>query len=268
MLDNLRDLVRHTTGLGVETLKLTGTEGNVVIEGVDTDKSIVIKGEFKQEIPELEGICGLSKLDHLSGIVRAYNKKEDTVLVSRSTKMMKMDKRDADGKLITDENGNAVSVEEEVDHISQLTFKRKSPAMKNDYRVIDRRMIPDQYSMASAVNWDVVIEPNQTSIELLQQQASIGIDQYFGVKTREVEGVNTLFVTLGEAGSEAELEFATDIEGNMTRDWIWSLDTVLKILKMADSAICTMSFLDKGALQITLDTGLAEYNYIMPSRSR
>ena len=42
MLDNLKDLVRNTAGLGVETVKLTGLNGEVSIEGVDADKSIVV----------------------------------------------------------------------------------------------------------------------------------------------------------------------------------------------------------------------------------
>jgi len=43
---------------------------------------------------------------------------------------------------------------------------------------------------------------------------------------------------------------------------------VTQILKLIESNECEMSFSDDGALQITLDSGMAKYQYILPAQSK
>ena len=42
---------------------------------------------------------------------------------------------------------------------------------------------------------------------------------------------------------------------------------ILSILKVADANNTTMSFSNEGAMQITLDSGLAVYKYIIPAQA-
>lgn len=263
MLSQLRDLVKHTTNLGIDIIKLTGDEdGNIKIEGMDTDKSIVVKGTFLKQLPEFEGTSGLGNLDWLSGYVNIYKEKSDKVIVKRNTRSFSVEAKDDDGNTLTDSNGNIIFNEVEEDIVEEIHFTRKTPKMKNIYRVVDRRQIPEQYNFLGA-DWDVVIQPSRQSIEMLGQQASIGFTSFFGVKTVN----DVLYLTFGD-NAQAEIEFAQGVEGELTKPWIWDISKVLSVLKFADTATCTMSFLDKGALQITLNTGIGEYNYIMPAKAR
>ena len=134
--------------------------------------------------------------------------------------------------------------------------------MKNSYRVVERRQIPDQYNLVSQ-DWDVVISPSKQSIDMLAQQAAVGFEAFFGVRTED----GVLYLTFGD-NSQAEIEFAQDVEGELTKPWIGDIAKVLSVLKFAENADCKMSFLDKGALQITLNTGIGEYNYIMLAKAR
>ena len=47
----------------------------------------------------------------------------------------------------------------------------------------------------------------------------------------------------------------------------WPLAQVLAILKLGMSGACVMSISTKGALQISVDSGLAKYDYILPAQT-
>lgn len=264
MLNELRDLVKYTSNLGIGVIKLTGDKDGITqIEGVDNDKSLVIKGKFLSSLPELEGTSGLSNLDWLSGFVNIYREKNDTIEVIRNDRTTLVEVRDDDDNPVLDINGVVKQEKVTQNVLEEIKFVRPTPRMVNVYRVVDQRMIPEQYNFRGS-EWDVIIEPTKQSIDLLSLQASVGYEQFFGVKTEN----NVLYFTFGETGSQAELEFATNVSGELTKAWVWDITQVLSILKLSEKAECTMSFLDMGALQITLETGLAVYNYILPAKAR
>ena len=61
--------------------------------------------------------------------------------------------------------------------------------------------------------------------------------------------------------------FATNVAGKLTKGFTWPFNAILIILKIADVNNCTLSISDSGALQITLDSGLAVYKYIIPAQA-
>jgi len=73
----------------------------------------------------------------------------------------------------------------------------------------------------------------------------------------------------GDASSHAgEFTFATGIKGKLDKTWAWPVAQVTQILKLIETNECEMSFSDDGALQITLDSGMASYQYILPAQSK
>jgi len=263
LLNSLRDLTRHTSGLDIDMIKIIGDNGSVEFEGINDDKTVVLKGNFVKNVPELEGTFGLSQLDYLTKCVNEYKQKDDSIEVVRVEKTFSVATTDNNGTSLRDDSGEVIYEKITEDIIERLVFSRKSPKMVNPYRVLDRRMITEQPSFKGA-EWDVVITPTSQAINSLAVQAGMGVEEYFGVKTED----KILYLTFGDTSSQAIVEFAHDVDGEITRSWIWGVGPVLNILKMSDNADCTMSFLDKGALQITLETGLAKYNYIMPAKAR
>ena len=264
MLNYLRDLVRNTGNLDVQIIKITGDiDGKVTIEGMDEGKTVVIKGKFIKDIPEFEGTFGLSNLDELSGYLNIYSSPASKIEIIREDKSFSTVVKDENHQPILDDDGNPTYEEVVENVISELHFKLDSEEMINRYRVVDKRMITDQYNFLGA-KWDIEIEPSQASIEKLAKQASVGYTETFGVKTKD----GNLYVVMGIPELQSSFLFAKDVEGEITNPWLWDLSKVLSILKLSSNAECTMSFLDKGVLQITLNTGLAEYNYILPAKAR
>ena len=53
----------------------------------------------------------------------------------------------------------------------------------------------------------------------------------------------------------------------LDRGWTWPILPILSILKIADTNTTKMSLSNEGAIQITLDSGLATYKYIIPAQA-
>jgi hypothetical protein len=60
--------------------------------------------------------------------------------------------------------------------------------------------------------------------------------------------------------------FHHGVTGKLKGTWAWPVSQVLSILNL--SGDITMKIADAGALQITVDSGLAEYNYILPAQTK
>ena len=263
MLNHLRDLMKHTSGLDVEVLRVTGDQGAVNVSGINDNKSLIIKGDFVGDIAELEGVCGLGRLEWLSGFANAYTETSDTVTVIRKNRTFRVEQKDDNGDTVFDENGEAVYAEITEDVIEEFVFNRPTPKMRNTYRVMDKRMIPQQYQPAG-LNWDIEIKPTKQAIDMLAQQNSFDIEENFGVRLEDGE----LYFNVGDSGTEGEIEFARNVTGSFSKSWVWKLAPTLTILKFSDNAECLMSFSEQGALKISLNTGLAKYEYIMPAKPR
>jgi hypothetical protein len=95
------------------------------------------------------------------------------------------------------------------------------------------------------------------------QSAAHTEEPIFNVKT---EGGDLVF-SFGDAGSHAgSFVFQPGVEGTLKHTWSWPVAQVQAILNL--SGDITMSISDQGAMQITVDSGLAKYNYILPAQSK
>jgi hypothetical protein len=115
-----------------------------------------------------------------------------------------------------------------------------------------------------AVAWDIEFEPTVTSIQKLKFQANAHSEEtVFQVKT---DGSNLVF-SFGDASTHAgSFIFHSNVTGKLKQVWSWPVVQLMSILNLAGDK--TMRIADVGALQITVDSGLAEYNYILPAQSK
>lgn len=259
IIDYLKDMVAHTSGLGISSLKITGDGKTTTIEGSDeNNKTLVIKGKFLKDVPEFKGEVGLGNLEWLTNYVKAYTHKDDVATIVREEKTYSQKVVDDSGNDVLDSSGEPETETVTNDVITEIHFKRGTQ-MKNMYRAMNLRGIPEQPKFGG-LPWDIELEPTKRSIELLSIQAGFNVEKLFGVTVDD----GTMYLTFGNT---ATIEFASDVDGNITRAWTWELSKVLPVLKLSSDAECKMCFSDKGALQIVLTTGLAEYKYIIPAKA-
>ena len=112
--------------------------------------------------------------------------------------------------------------------------------------------------------WDIEIEPTAASILRLKYQSQAHSEEpTFQVST---EGSNLVF-SFGDASTHAgSFVFEANVSGKLKQKWSWPVVQVMSILNLAGDK--TMRIADAGALQITVDSGMAVYDYILPAQSK
>ena len=74
ILDSMKDIVKHTSGLGVlDMVKIVGEKDAARVESIDTDKTVVLFGEMYGPIADLDTTIGLSRLQILRGYMDLHN---------------------------------------------------------------------------------------------------------------------------------------------------------------------------------------------------
>ena len=93
--------------------------------------------------------------------------------------------------------------------------------------------------------------------------------QYSLIKNSTLEGVIEYYLVFyfGDHSTHAgSFDFAKGIAGELKHSWSWPVAQVQSILGL-DGKL-TMKISDQGAMQITVDSGMATYNYILPAQSK
>jgi hypothetical protein len=115
------------------------------------------------------------------------------------------------------------------------------------------------------VKWDVEIEPSVAAVTRFNFQA--GANSEHPTFLAKTDGSNLKFI-FGDASTHGgEFVFAQNVVGKLDRGWTWPVMPILSILKVSDVNNTKMSLSNEGAIQITLDSGLATYKYIIPAQA-
>lgn len=244
MFDYLKDIVQHTYGLGViSMLKVTGTKTSTQINAFDqATKTVVLNAEFKQPIAEFVGVFGMPNLDRLNTILSIPEYKENS-------------------KISVNKHKTADNEEIPVG----VHFENKTGDFKNDYRFMSTAVINDQLKNVKMkpVKWGVEVVPTALSIQKLKFQAMAHSDATtFSSKTENGE----LKFFFGDAASHAgSFTFATT-SGTLNKQLNWPVAVVNSILSLPGDKEFKIS--DDGVAEITVDSGLAVYHYMLPAQTK
>jgi len=244
MKDILQDIVSHTQNLGfLTTVKVTGTEKGTTINSMADDRSVIMEAETAAPYPDMIGVFGMPQLNKLKYLVDGPEYKEGAK-ISITT---------------AERNGETVPV--------GIHFENKDGDFKNDYRFMNTEVINEKMKTVKfrGVKWDVELEPTVASVTRFNFQA--GAHSEHPTFLAKTDGGNLKFI-FGDASTHAgEFVFAMGVDGKLDRGWTWPVMPILSILKIADVNNTKMSLSNEGAIQITLDSGLATYKYIIPAQA-
>ena len=245
MKDTLQDVVKHTHSLGfIDLVKVVGDDKSTTIDAMAEDRSVVVKSELKTPVSEFTGTFGMPNLGKLDILLKLPVYKDNAEITVNTQ----------------ERNGDTVPV--------GLHFENDSKDFKNDYRFMNAEIVNEKLKSVQfrGVNWHVTIKPTMPDVQRLNFQAQANAEE--NVFTVSTDG-DALKFKFGDASSHAgEFTFAKGITGKLTKTWAWPVAQVTQILKLIESNDCEMSFSDDGALQITLDSGMASYQYILPAQSK
>jgi hypothetical protein len=243
MKDYLHDIVQHTHALGViDLVKITGTDQETTIDSIAEDRSVIVQAKFKNPVPEFVGTFGMPNLGKLNTVLNIPEYKEDAKL-SINTQV---------------KDGAPVPV--------GIHFENKAGDFKNDYRFMTSEIVNDKLKSVKMKNvkWSVEFNPAVQNIQRLKFQASANSDENtFTAKTEN----NQLKFFFGDHSSHAgNFVFHDGITNTLSKSWAWPVNAVISILGLSGDK--SMKISDEGVMQITVDSGIAEYNYLLPAQQK
>jgi hypothetical protein len=240
MRDYLLDLVQHTHDLGcIDLVKIVGDDKSTTISGLAEDLSVVVQAEFKNPIPDFVGTFGMPNLNKLKTLLNIQEYREDAKLT-----ITKRNTGEPDG----------------------IAFENKNGDFKNNYRFMASEIVNDKLKTAKfkGVNWHIEFEPSAASILRLKMQMSANAEEpNFQAK---VENGDLKFFFGDHSSHAGNFVFQAGVSGQLKRAWSWPAVQVSSILGLTGDKIMRIS--DDGAAQITVDSGIAVYNYILPAQSK
>lgn len=241
MKDYLNDIIRHTSQLGfIDLIKITGTDKETVINAMAEDRTVIINGKFKTSNPEFVGTFGMPNLPKLKTILGFEEYDENSTIV--------MTRKNRDGQDVPE----------------AIHFETKSGDFINDYRLMAQTVVEDKVKAVkfAGASWNVEFEPKVVNIQRLKKQAGANSEQT--TFTTKTDGTN-LKVYFGDVSTHsANFVFEDGIVGSLQRTWAWPVTQVLAILGLDGDK--KMYIGDAGAMRITVDSGLIEYEYLLPAQ--
>ena len=240
MRDHLLDLVEHTLKLGcIDLVKITGDDKSTVISGLAEDRSVVVEGQYANPVPEFIGTFGMPNLTKLNVLLNLQEYKEGADL-----SVTRKDTGAPDG----------------------INFKNATGDFKNNYRFMASEIVNEKLKTVKfkGVNWNIEFEPTVSAIQRLKMQAQANSEELnFTAKT---DNGDLKFIFGDHSTHSGNFVFQPGVQGTLKRAWAWPIKTVISILDLTGDKVFKIS--DDGAAMITVNSGLATYNYILPAQSK
>jgi hypothetical protein len=147
-----------------------------------------------------------------------------------------------------------------------IDFVNAGGDFRNNYRFMTSAVVTDKLKTPKfkGVNWNIEFQPSVASIQRLRMQAQANAEEVnFTAKTENGD----LKFYFGDHSTHAgNFVFHPGVTGQLKRAWSWPIKTVISILDLYGDKVMKIS--DDGAAMITVDSGLATYNFILPAQSK
>lgn len=242
MKDILQDIVAHTHSLGFLSLVKVSNDEGTAIDSMAEDRSVILSAVTHAPVAEFKGTFGMPNLDKLALHLKNPEYQKDA----------KVDVIEAE------RNGETIP--------THIHFENAAGDFENDYRFMNKAIIEEKLKTVKfkGASWTVTCTPSMASIARMKlMSAAHNEEPTFNVKTVD----SNLVFSFGDASTHAgEFVFQHNIEGSLQHTWAWPVAQTQAILSLGGDI--TMSISDQGAMQITVDSGLATYNYILPAQSK
>ena len=242
MKDILQDIVAHTHALGFLSLvKVTNEEGTQ-IDSMAEDRSVILSAEAHSAVGEFESTFGMPNLDKLALHLKNPEYQKDAKI-----EVVKAER-----------NGETVP--------THIHFENAAGDFQNDYRFMNKAIIDEKLKTVKfkGAQWQVKFAPSVASIARMKlMSAAHSEEPNFNVSTKD----GNLIFAFGDQSTHAgEFVFQHAVEGSLQHTWSWPVAQVQSILNLDGDL--TMSLSDQGAMQISVDSGMGKYDYILPAQSK
>jgi len=246
--DVLKDLVSYAVPLNLQTIRVTGTETSTIFEGVDENNKIIMKATSAEPILEFTGRFGMPRL----GVLKAY--------VDIFSSLEEVDEKTKISNLLIEIQRNAKS-----DPTVPTDINFSNPTNNALYR-LQKDGLERQPNIKDGITWDVEIsQPEKKVIDRFSSFAAAlsGVEKHFSVKT---VGTSLKFYIGDENSSISKVNFvfAENVKNKVDAKASWACSDFLSIMNLCTNADTVVKITSLGVIQITVDTGIMTYNFMLP----
>jgi hypothetical protein len=149
---------------------------------------------------------------------------------------------------------------------SSIHFETSTGDFVNDYRLMAKSIVEEKVKTVkfAGTAWDVEFEPTVAGILRLKKQASANSEELnFKTKTENSD----LKIYFGDPSTHSgNFIFQPGVSGNLSRSWQWPVKVFLAIMDLPGDK--TVRFADAGAAEITVNSGLGTWQYLLPAQAK
>lgn len=242
--DILQDLISHTMPLeGIDLVKINGTTTETVVYALVEDRSIMMSSKFKLPIASFIGTFGAPNLVKLKTILGFTDEYDEHAKITVTTQMR-------DG----------------VDQPVAIHFENKAGDFVNDYRLMSKEIVEEKVKppIFKGATWGISFEPSIAGIQRLKKQKTVHSEELV-FTTKVVKG--DLVVSFGDpATHSSNFVFQSGLSGSMSHPLQWPAKGFLSVMDLVGTKHIYIA--DQGIMKITVDSGIADYEYLLPSQSK
>lgn len=241
--DILQDIVTYTASLGgIDTVKIVGSSTATKIEAMAEDRTVIVRGSAVAPVPQFTGTFGMPNLTNLRTIL-SFDEYDEKANISVIT---------------TNRDG--------VDVPTAIHFETQNGDFVNDYRLMAQSVVEERVKLPTfhGATWNIDFQPLVSGIQRLKKQAQANNDQSeFNIRCDSGD----LKIHFGDPSTHSgNFVFQSGISGKLNRSWYYPVKQFLSIMDMAGVKHIYIS--DQGAMRITVDSGIAQYEYLLPAKTR
>lgn len=243
MKNILQDIVAHTHALGFLEMVKVSNDTDTIIESISEDKTVVLKAQTHKPVDEFSGVFGMPNLEKLNLHLKNPEYATDAVIQVIS--------ENKDGEMVP----------------VKIHFENGAGDFKNDYRFMSKGQVEQKVKSVKfkGATWNIEFIPAVVAINRMKLMNDVHRDEdKFSVFTRDNNGSTDLIFSFGDDSNHAgEYVFQNDVSGKLSHAWSWPVKQVQSILNLSGDK--TVKISDQGAMMITVDSGMTNYEYILPA---
>lgn len=242
--DVLQDIIDHTLPLGcIDLIKVTGSNTETVVNAAAEDRTVIINSKFKAPIVGFSGVFGMPNLPKLKTILGFSDEYDENAKISVTTMSR--------------------------DGVSQpvaIHFENKTGDFVNDYRLMNRAIVEEKVKQVvfKGATWNVDFEPTIAGIQRLKKQSNVHNEET--VFTTKLASGNLVCSFGDPATHSGNFVFHTGLTGTLSRPLEWPVRQFLSIMDLIGDKHIYIS--DQGVMRITVNSGIADYEYLLPAQSK
>jgi len=239
MKDYLIDIVKHTVNMGCfETLRIDGTDAETKLSSTEKERKVVLRAKLHGTIKEFEGTFGVPNLPLLNTILNIPEYQND------------------DAKITVERR--AINNAEQP---TSIKFENGVGDFKNEFRLMASNLIEaiEPLLKFNVTSWPTTFVPTVAAQQRLKYQASAHPEEEavtFRIENGEVRA------NMGDGSNHnGSFVFHTGVDKKIKETIVVPVVVVSSVLALSGDK--TMQMGGPG-MMISVDSGLANYDYIIP----